>query len=162
MGIEGKAYTVAELMRPALIIDHEVTIREVLAALVDGKTNLAVVVDSEGKLVGGISTLDVIRAVLPDYLEADEVAARFADDLMFKEDALKAAERPIRELIDKHESTVHPEDDLVNVAVLSSKDGHGRIIVVDEENKPLGILTRTEIKKALAAFLGIRNDLPKS
>jgi len=117
------------------------------------------VVDVEGRLVGGVSTLDIIRAVLPDYIESDEVAARFANTEMLKEDACKAAAKPLSEFVDRNEATVDPDANLLEATVISSRDSNGRIIVIDEHRKPVGLLTRTEIKQVLAAFLGVSDEL---
>lgn len=162
MNIDGKQYLVRDLMRVPVLIQESVTLKEALKALVDGKSNMGCVVNAEGMLVGGVSTLDVIRAVLPDYLESDAVAARFADNAMLLEDATKAANTSLAKFINRDEATVAPDTQLLEATVISSRDCNGRIIVVDADRKPVGVLTRTEIKQVLAAFLGVRNELKEA
>jgi len=161
MTIDGKEYVVGDLMRDPVLIREDATLKEALGTLVDGQSNIGCVVDKNGVLVGGVSTLDIIRAVLPDYIEADTVAARFADNKMLLEDAKKAADVPLANFFDRDEATVSADTQLLEATAISSGDCNGRIIVIDKEHKPVGVLTRTEIKQVLAAFLGIKNELPQ-
>jgi predicted transcriptional regulator len=78
---------------------------------------------------------------------------------MLQEDVLKYATKPVREFVDTNDATVKGTSSLIEATVISSKDCHGRIIVVDDTNKPIGVLSRTEIKKVFGAFLGVRNEL---
>jgi predicted transcriptional regulator len=159
MTLNGKDYKVRDIMREVVTIQENVELKEALEALVKGKSNIAVVVDANGSFVGGVSTLDIIRAVLPDYMEKDQRAAHFADNTILREDTLKAATLPIADFVDKDDATVSPDANLLEATVIASVDGLGRIVVVDENNKPVGLLTRTEIKQVLAAFLDIENEL---
>lgn len=159
MNINGKEYKVSDIMREVVQIREDVQLKGALEALVKGKSNIAVVVDAEGAFVGGVSTLDIIRAVLPDYMENDQRAAHFTDNKMLLEDTQKAASMPIADFVDKDEVVVGPDTNLLEATVLASVDGSGRIVVVDENKKPIGLLTRTEIKQVLAAFLDIENEL---
>ncbi len=159
MTIDGKEYKVRDLMRDAVIIQKDAELSHALEALIKGKSNIAVVVDDNGALLGGVSTLDIIRAILPDYIEQDPTAAHFADTAMLREDTLKSASTSISNFINTKDVTVHPDANLLEATVLSCINAQGRIIVVDDENKPVGLLTRTEIKQVLAAFLNIENNL---
>lgn len=159
MKIDGKEYKVRDLMRHAVIIPENAQLKEALEALVEGKVNLAVVVDADGVFVGGITTLDIIRAILPDYLEEDKAVKHFVDDEMLSEDTKKAATIPIIDFVDRRDATIDPDAGLLEATIVASGDGNGRIVVVDENKKPVGLLTRTEIKQVLAAYLDIKNDL---
>jgi CBS domain-containing protein len=159
MEIHGKEYRVRDLMRDPVLIQKGATLREALATLVEKKSNIACVVDEAGVFIGGISTLDIIREVLPDYVEYDPVAARFAHADMLKEDANNAAKVPVENFVDTEEATVAAETGVVEASVITAQENHGRIVVLDENKRPVGLLTRTEIKRVIAAFLEIENDL---
>jgi len=159
MTIDGKHYKVADVMRKPVIVPRTQTLRDALALLMERNTNLGIVVEDDGTFLGTVTTLDIIRAVLPDYLEDDEVAARFADDALLKEDARKAADLPVCDFLDREETTIDADASLLEATVIAAKDSTGRIVVLDENNKPIGVLTRTEIKRVLAAYLGIKNEL---
>lgn len=159
MTIDGTHYSVREIMRPAITLPHTSTLRDALALLTERGTNLAIVVADSGEYLGSVTTIDIIRAILPDYLEADTVAARFADDQMLREDTEKSANLPVADFLDRTEATIRDDAHLLEATVRASQDDTGRIVVLDADNKPVGVLTRTEIKKVLAAFLGITNGI---
>ena len=159
MKIDGNEYKIRDLMREAVIIQKDAELVQVLESLIKGKSNIGVVVDTEGRYLGSVNTVDVIRAILPDYIEEDPTAARFADTEMLREDTKKSATKSVSDFISKKDLTMHANANLLEAAVLSSVNAQGRTVIVDEDNKPLGILTRTEIKQVLGAFLDIKNDL---
>jgi predicted transcriptional regulator len=159
MTIDGKEYKVGDLMRPAVVITENTQLKDALEALINGKSNIAVVVDADGVFVGGVSTIDIIRAVLPKYLEDNKNISHFVDNKMLCEDTQKAATKLVIDFVNKNDSTIDPDANLLEATIIASADGPGRIIVVDENKKPLGILTRTEIKHVLAAFLDITHEL---
>lgn len=159
MTIDGKTYKIADLMRKPVAIPKDSSLRDTLAVLLTQKTNMGVVVDTDDTFLGTVTTVDVIKAVLPDYLEGDEVAARFADDTLFKQDVRKAADKPVCDFVDREEATITEDANLLEAAVLAVQDERGRIVVLDTDKKPIGILSRTEIKKVIAAYLDIANEL---
>lgn len=159
MTINGKEVTIRDIMRPAITVGENETLRTVLERMVTEKRNSLTVVDGEGKFVGAINAIDIIKAVLPDYLEEDAIAARFADISLLKEDANRVKDKPIKEFMATDIPTVTPEDSLLGTVVLATQRGRGRITVVDENNKPVGILTRTEIKQVIGSFLDIPTSL---
>jgi len=147
--------TISDLMRPAVLVDTSTTLFEALSKMIQERRNSLVVVSQDGTVAGAVNAVDIIMEVLPDYLEEDRVAAHFADTSLLKEDALRVKERSVESFMAKRVATVTPESSLIEAAVLATKQGRGRIIVVDEKNKPLGVLTRTEIKHVIAGFLDI-------
>lgn len=148
-----------ELMRPAIAVTGDITLHDALSRMIKERRNSLVVVDEAGALIGAVNAVDIIKEVLPDYLEEDEVAAHFADDTLLKEDAIRVKDKPVSEFMSTEIASIHTDGSLVEAAVLATKHGRGRIIVVDDANKPLGVLTRTEIKQVVASFLDIETEL---
>lgn len=159
MVINGKEYVASDIMRPAVTITQEATLEEVITRMVSEKRNSLVVVDSAGLLLGAVNAIDVIKAVLPDYLEESQVAARFGDFDLLKEDARRVAGMQVHEFMSKDVPTIDTDGNLLEAAVMASTQGRGRIIVVDETKRPVGVLTRTEIKQIIGQALGISGDL---
>lgn len=157
--INGKKYTVADLMRRPFLIPSSATLKDALRVLIENRSNIGIVVAEDNTFVGTVSTVDIIKEILPDYIENDEVAARFADDDLLQEDVLKAGLMPVCDFVDTHEKTLQADSGLVEAAVIMVREDAGRIVIVDEARKPLGVLTRTEIKKMFGAFLGIADVL---
>lgn len=145
-------------MRAPAVMPETATLEEVLKLMVANKCNSVTVVNSEGKYVGLVSTNDIIRAVLPDYLEEDASAAHIATESMLKEDTTRARSLMVKDFMQKNAPTISVDTGLVEAAVVAAHHGHGRINVVDSDNKPVGILTRTELKRILAAYLGIPDN----
>ena len=109
--------------------------------------------------MGMINASDIIKAVLPDYLEEDLVAVRFANQKILQEDAQKAKNVPVRDFMNTKAPTIDEHSSVLEAAALASRAGFGRIIVVDADKKPVGIITRTEIKQVIASLIGIQNAL---
>ena len=137
-------------------ISVNATFFETLKKMIDEKTNSLVVVDDEGKVTGMINTGEMIREVVPDYLEEDDaIAAHFANKEMFAEDVKKAKDQPISKFMIKGPATVDADDSLMEVAVIAISENQMRVPVVDENKKPIGLVTRTEIKQVIGDILGI-------
>ena len=144
--------TVSSLMRPPITVSHTATLEAVVKKMVDEKRNSLVVVDDAGVFVGAVNAIDVIQAVLPDYLEEDAIAARFADEDLMRQDAHKVRETAVSEFMSTDLPTITEKTHIVEASVLASKLGRGRIVVVDADKKPVGVLTRTEIKQVIASY----------
>lgn len=159
MVINGKEYVASDIMRPAVTVTQEATLEEVITRMVSEKRNSLVVVDGDGVLIGAVNAIDVIKAVLPDYLEESQVAARFGDFDLLKEDARRVSGMQVREFMSKDVPTIAKSGNLLEAAVMASTQGRGRITVVDEAHRPVGVLTRTEIKQIIGQALGVSGDL---
>lgn len=147
--------SVRDVMRPPTIVGDDETLQSVLERMVSEHRNSLAVVDADGVLVGAVNAVDVIKEVLPDYLEEDSISARFADNELLREDATRVRDKRVREFMSTDIPTIDPDDSLTAAAVLAACHGRGRIIVVDGTKKPIGILTRTEIKRVIAGYLDI-------
>lgn len=159
MVINGKEYSVTDLMRPAVSIPITATLGTVLEAMISGKRNSLVVVNEDDTFAGAVNAIDVIRAVLPDYLEEDQIAARFGDFELLKEDAQKATTMTVDAFMTKNAATIKDDGSLLEAAVMAAAQGSGRIVVLNAEQKPVGVLTRTEIKQVIGQALGLSGDL---
>jgi len=157
MTIGEKNIQIRDLMRAPVLVEEDETLKAVLERMVTEKRNSLTVVDKDGKLVGAVNAVDIIKEVIPDYLEEDAVAARFADDSLLKEDAKRVSGKCVREFMAREVPTVEDDTSLLEAAVMATLEGRGRITVVDKEKKPIGILTRTEIKQVIASYLEIPN-----
>jgi CBS domain-containing protein len=150
--------TVREMMREPTLVSDDQTLRHVLERMVHEHRNSLAVVDADGKLVGAVNAVDIIQEVVPDYLETDAVSARFADDALLREDAQRVADKCVREFMATDIPTISPDDSMTEAAVLAACHGRGRIVVINEANEPIGILTRTEIKRVIATYLDIPDE----
>ncbi len=148
---------VKEIMRKAHIISDDKTFYDAIKQMIEEKTNSLVVVDKEGKLVGLLNTGMLIAEVVPDYLEEDAIAAHFANEDIFIEDVKKAQKSPIKKFMMKDPYYIQGEASLMELAVLALSNKQFRIPVVDKDKKPVGIITRTELKKVIGEILNIKD-----
>lgn len=142
-------------MRPSITVHQDDTLEAVLGKMMSERRNSLTVVDSNGVFVGAVNAIDIIKAVLPDYLEEDVVAARFASESLLKEDAEKARSVPVRDFMTTNIPTIEADDTILEAAAMAIQHGRGRITVVDKDKKPVGTITRTEIKQVIGALLGL-------
>ncbi len=149
--------SVKDIMREARVINKNKTFIDALAMMIKEKTNSLVVVDDEGKLAGMLNTGRIIKEVIPNYIEEDAVAAHFADEEIFIEDVKKAKEASIEKIMLKNPKNIHFDAGLMEVALMAISSNQLRIPVLDKENKPVGMVTRTELKRVLGNILGIES-----
>jgi len=149
--------SVKEIMRSVKCINKNGTFFDALKMMINEKTNSLAVVDDDGKLVGMLNTGRMIEEVVPDYLETDDVAAHFASEQIFIEDVKKAKNSPIEKFMLKEFKSIHFNANLMEVAVMAISANQLRIPVVDEDKKPVGIITRTELKRVIGNILEIEN-----
>lgn len=159
MIVNGKEVRIADIMRPPHIIKETQTLKDALETMIQERCNSLTVVTEDGTYAGRLGTINIIKEVLPDYLEDDVVAARFANAELLREDAGRVKDRYIKDFMMTDVPTINVDDSVVEAAVLAAKQGFGRITVVDADNKPIGILTRTEIKRVIGHFLDIPSAL---
>lgn len=146
---------VKDIMREPVVVKDTATFIEVLETMICKETNSVLVTDDEGVMVGEVGALSLIREVVPDYLEKDAVAAHFATEEIFWDDVDSARDVPVSKFIYKDIQSIHEEGSLMKAAVVALAHGQSRIPVLDKDNKPVGVLTRTELKKVIGEHFGI-------
>lgn len=147
-----------DITKEAVVVSEETTLREALRCMTEQKTNSLLVADAEGALVGEIGVSDLLDAIVPDYLEGDSIAAHFATEEMFEEAVQDAADKPARDFMATDLDPVRPSDNLMSVAAAAIALRRARIPVVDDENRPVGIISRRGLKHILAGSLGIEDS----
>jgi CBS domain-containing protein len=147
--------SVREIMRDVHTISADVSFKEALREMICKKTNSLVVVNEEGVFEGLVNARVFIEYAIPPYISNDEIAAHYANEELFREAVNQVADKPLRELIEKDIETIGADESLMKAAVIATKNRQIRIPVLDEEKKPIGLLTRTELKQLIGTFLEI-------
>jgi len=147
-----------EIIKQTPIVSETATFKEAVEAMVTGQSNSLLVSDDEGKLVGEVSVSDLMDAVVPDYLNGDNIAAHFATEQMFEEAVRDAADREVSEFMTIDVDPVRVDDGLMSVAATAIAHQRARIPVVDAEERPIGIISRRGLKQLLANFLGVTDS----
>lgn len=120
-----------------------------LALLFEMQISGLPVIDVDGNLVGMFTEKDVLRYILPSYVEK---VGRFIYEDNPKSTRKKFMELSnvkVSQLMRKHVITIRQEVTLCEVARLMLTERARRVPVVDESGKVIGIVARGDILKVL-------------
>ncbi len=138
----------------------DATFRDALESMLKQKTNGAVIIQSQEDPVpvGILSSLDLVREAVPPYLREKTGLADFAAPDQFAEWIAEIETRPISDMMQKisHDRLLHETDSMEKAATLSAQDDLMYIPVVRRpEHRLVGLVSRTELKKAMAYAVGL-------
>lgn len=147
-----------EIIKDPVVVSESATLEEALSRMVKEKTNTLLVTDATGILTGEVGVSDILDAIVPEYLDGDNVAAHFATEEMFAEAVQIAKEKPVAEFMSPDIEPIRIDEGIMSVAAKAIAQGKARIPVVDDENHPVGIVSRRGLKHILAEYLGISDS----
>lgn len=130
------------------------TLEGIVQKMIDYGTNTLIVVNNKGGYEGVVTSKHLIMAVLPDFLE-DKQIALFAGEGDFDKAVCESRSMLVQDFMSTNIKPVHLDTPIVRVAANVLHQNESRLPVVDQDNKVIGIVTRTHIKNAVARILGI-------
>ena len=133
----------------------EMTMKEAVRLMVQFKANGLIVVDELNKVVGILSSWDVIQLIVPDYLEDDKHLAAFEAESTFDDRISQMADTKVGEFMTKEVHSVTADNSLMQAATVLSEFHIRQLPVVDENGVLVGYLNRTDMKIAIARVLGV-------
>ncbi|PIQ88237.1 MAG: hypothetical protein COV72_09335 [Candidatus Omnitrophica bacterium CG11_big_fil_rev_8_21_14_0_20_42_13] len=124
------------------------SVKDALNLILKFKISGLPVID-KGKLIGVFTEKDVLRAILPSYV--NQVGGFVYGDTPknIKNKLIKLAELKVSDVMAKGVEVVGEETALLEAARLMLVKNMRRIIVVDKNDKVLGIAARCDILRAL-------------
>ncbi|UCF39917.1 MAG: CBS domain-containing protein [Gemmatimonadota bacterium] len=127
---------VADLMVTELaVVNEDVTLADAVVSLADAHVHGAPVVDRRGRLVGALSSSDILQAA------AESTAAGAGEEFL--------AQTLVRDVMTSPPRTVSPDEDVkVAAQKMLELDMH-RLFVV-RGNDMLGVISQSDIVRALA------------
>ncbi|GIW82704.1 MAG: CBS domain-containing protein [Gemmatales bacterium] len=139
--------TAADLMTEELVVLKEQTsLQEAGRILLRQKVSGAPVVDEEGRCVGVLSASDFVR-----WLEKETPHIVVAFDPFYRiEQTANVPDEPISKYMTRNVVTVPPDKKIADIARMMLDAHIHRVIVVDSDNKPRGIVSSTDLLAALA------------
>jgi len=154
--IETTSHRVRDFMHENVITaTPQTTLRQAIEIMARSKTNGLVIIGDERTVVGILSTLDIISYIVPDYLENDKHLASFEAENIFAKRITELAEDPVEQFMTKHVHTVKENHSLIEAATLLAEHRIRQLPVVNDANQLVGYISRTNLKHAIAAVLGI-------
>jgi CBS domain-containing protein len=144
---------IKEVVKPAIIVNENVSFAEALDAMENGKTNTLLVTDDGGRLVGEATVADLLDAMIPDTLNGDQVVSHFADDDAFIASIEMARDLPVSSFMSRDFSALTLEDNLLAIIATAIAHQRARIPVVDKDGRPIGIISRQGLKQIIKKYL---------
>jgi len=148
--------TVADVMsRDPIVVRSETPLNEAIKILAERRISGLPVVDDTGKLVGIISETDLMwqetGVTPPAYIMFLDSVIYLQNPATYERDLHKALGQTVGEVMSKDPITISPDKSLTQAArVMHDKSVH-RLPVLDESGQVIGILTRGDIVRAMAA-----------
>lgn len=125
------------------------TVKEAVNALVSDRVNALVIVNAKGKTVGVLSLQDIASATIPQQFHKNiRMAAAMYRQGFFTDMCQELKDRPVSEIMRKEFVSVSLHDNIMAVTADFLKNDL-YVVPVIEKGELLGVVTRSEIKKAL-------------
>ncbi|WP_029459422.1 CBS domain-containing protein [Solidesulfovibrio alcoholivorans] len=137
------------------IVGPDVTFSELLLAYRDTDSRLVYVVSPEGKLLGVVSSYDILRALFPFYLDSNLVKALPDDASVIRQAFSGCKGQPVSEIMTTDFVAVGPDDLFLEAEALIAERGVNVLPVLDDQGKLVGEVSRRAILKYLAAHCGL-------
>ncbi|TAH39656.1 MAG: CBS domain-containing protein [Planctomycetota bacterium] len=141
--------TVRDIMtRDPICVDAAATIRELASILVRNGISGVPVVGANGKLVGVASKSDLVRRCVEGEQGRDP---HYLFSVISEPDAYTMRAEPlilVGDFMSTDPVTACPDESVADVAHRMAEQGVHRLIIVDEELQPIGIVTTLDVLRA--------------
>ncbi len=148
---------IRDLAKEAVVISEESTFRDALSLMVSKQTNSLLVVNEDGVLTGEVGVSDLLNATVPDFLAPEKVLEELSTEEGFGKAVLGAAEKPVKDFMTIDIQPIHVDDSLLAIAGTAIAHGAQHIPIVDQDERPIGVISRRGLKHILAQYLGIKD-----
>lgn len=137
------------------VIAENLTIRDVIERLISNDYNGLLVINDKEKLVGVLSLQDIVGHIVPKEMqEHSNLASSMYIPGFFKEQCVEVGDKLVKQIMRREFIVADLDDSLMEIAAdFLHNDLY--IVPVVEKGDIVGIITRSEIKKALALALDI-------
>ncbi|MBD2409253.1 CBS domain-containing protein [Nostoc calcicola FACHB-3891] len=148
--------TVADVMsRDPIVVRAETPLKEAIQILAERHISGLPVVDDGGKLVGIISETDLMwqetGVTPPAYIMFLDSVIYLKNPATYERDLHKALGQTVGEVMSKNPISISPEKTLREAATVMHDRSVHRLPVLDSTGQVIGILTRGDIIRAMAA-----------
>jgi hypothetical protein len=148
--------TVVDVMsRDPILVHPQTPLKEAIQILAEKRISGLPVIDNTGKLVGIISETDLMwqetGVTPPAYIMILDSVIYLQNPGTYERDLHKALGQTVGEVMSKKPLTISPDKSLKEAAQLIQEHRVHRLPVLDNGGKVIGILTRGDIIRAMAA-----------
>lgn len=147
--------TVGEMMTaPPLTVTPDMPLKDAVQLLATHRISGLPVIDDNGAAVGEISETDLMWQVsgasLPAYVMLLDSVVYLTNPARYSQELHKALGQTVADVMSRKVTFVQAADDLQRAAQLMHDKQIRRLMVVDDEKRVIGILTRGDIVRELA------------
>ncbi len=130
-------------------------LRTILEAVLEANQDAAIVVDEAGALLGLVGIHDILRRIVPRYLDLDANLAKVMHENYFDEVFAKQGDVTAADLMSKGDSvdTVSPDDAVIKAAALLVEHRR-KVLPVVEGGHVVGVITRRSVLRRAIEKLG--------
>jgi CBS domain-containing protein len=148
--------TVADVMTPdPIVVSPETPLNEAIKLLAEHRISGLPVTNDQGKLIGVISETDLMwqetGVTPPAYIMLLDSVIYLENPARYERELHKALGQTVKEVMTKDPVTVHPDKPLRDAAHLMHERSVHRLPVLDAQGHIVGILTRGDIVRFMAA-----------
>ncbi|MDB9343711.1 CBS domain-containing protein [Nodularia spumigena CS-584] len=148
--------TVTDIMtRDPIVLRTETPLKEAIQILAEKRISGIPVVDDVGKLVGIISETDLMwqetGVTPPAYIMFLDSVIYLQNPATYDRELHKALGQTVGEVMSKNPVTIAPEKTVKEAAQLMHDRSVHRLPVIDSQSQVVGIVTRGDIVRAMAA-----------
>ncbi|MBC7317731.1 CBS domain-containing protein [Candidatus Bipolaricaulota bacterium] len=137
------------LRRDLTAVEADSSVLHAIKLLENSGLSALPVVDEEGRVVGIVSERDIIRALVPEYMDMLH-SASFLPSLDRLTKRLKEiAAHPVARYMTKEVVVARLEDNDLHVADLMLRKGLKQLPVVDEQGRLVGVVRRIDLLSRL-------------
>lgn len=138
------------MTRKIVTVKAEATIEEISNILVANRISGVPVVDNENRVIGMVTESDIIFKEIqhePTFVEKLEDLVLLKEDLKSKR--THKAGNTAKDIMTFPAITAHENETVRDLVDIITKEKIKRIVIVDDENHPVGIVSKMDILKAL-------------
>ncbi len=137
---------VSKCMRTKLVLAKpDCDYKSLLCKIADPTPRQAYIVDENYKLLGIVSAMDLLKEIIPSYMNAD-LARSLTDEADFLQKQVeKVKDKCARDIMVTKFAYLRPYHQLLEADALIAERGFNTLPVLDEQGKLLGEITRRNI-----------------
>jgi CBS domain-containing protein len=142
------------MTKDVITISKDATLADLSKLLLKNKISGLPVIDEEGRLVGMATDADIIREdmepIFPFYFDPLVINYGYIENIeKYQKDMKEHFETRIEEVMERRVKTVQKDTPISDVARIIIRNKINRVPVVDENNKLLGIIARSDIIESM-------------
>lgn len=142
-----------QLTKEVVIISEDASFREAVDLMMRKDTNSLFVVDDEGRLVGEINVSDLLDGIVPFDVNGDTVGDTLGDDKGFAKAIQDASDRPVLDFMNADIHSIEANASPAEIVGTAIAHQTAHLAVVDQDERPVGVLSRRGLKHILAKYL---------